>query len=84
MKDYYFFKYFLTIFLTVTIVSVKAQYIAVDTQTYTPEQLVKDVFFGNQSSNCISIENVSISGWDFGNGNKSYGYFDRTGSTFAM
>lgn len=84
MKDHYFFKYFLTIFLTVTIVSVKAQYIAVNTQTYTPEQLVKDVFFGNQSSNCISVENVSISGWDFGNGNKSYGYFDRTGSTFAM
>lgn len=70
--------------LAVTIVSVKAQYITVDTQTYTPEQLVKDVFFGNQNSSCISVENVSISGWDFGNGNKSYGYFDRNGSGFGM
>lgn len=84
MRNHYFFKYFLTILLAVTIVSVKAQYITVDTQTYTPEQLVKDVFFGNQNSNCIAVENVSISGWDFGNGNKSYGYFDQNGSSFAM
>ena len=84
MRFHYFLKYFFTILLTVTIISVKAQYITVDTQTYTPEQLVKDVFFGNQSSNCISVDNVSISGWDFGNGNKSYGYFDRTGSNFEM
>ena len=84
MTIHYFFKYFLAIFLAVTIVSVKAQYIAVDTQTYTTEQLVKDVFFGNQNSNCIAVENVSISGWDFGNGNRSYGYFQSNGSGFEM
>lgn len=47
MTIHYFFKYFLTILLAVTVVSVKAQYITVDTQTYTAEKLVKDVFFGN-------------------------------------
>ncbi|MDQ0477921.1 choice-of-anchor L domain-containing protein [Chryseobacterium sp. MDT2-18] len=84
MKNNYLLKYFLTFVLTISIISLNAQYISVDTQTYTPEQLVKEVFFGNQSSSCISVENVSISGWDFGNGKKSYGYFDRTGSAFEM
>lgn len=60
-----------------------AQYISVDTN-YDANQLVKDVFFGGVGSSCISVDNASISGYDFGNGNKSYGYFNKNGSSFEM
>ena len=84
MTIHYFFKYFLAIFFAVTIVSVKAQYIAVDTWTYGNYALVRDVFFGAGSINCIQVSNVQISGRDFGRDNKSWGYFNRNGSTFEM
>ena len=60
-----------------------AQYISVDTN-YDANQLVKDVFFGNVGSSCISVNNATISGYDFGNGNKSYGYFKKNGSSFEI
>ncbi len=84
MNYQYFFKYILAIFFTVTIVSVKAQYITVDTWTYNNNALVRDVFFGAGSANCIQVSNVQISGKDFGRDNKSWGYFNRSGSTFEM
>lgn len=84
MRNNYLLEYFFTLFLTLSIGSLNAQYISVDTQNYTQEQLVKEVFFGNQSSTCIVVENVSFTGWDFNNGDKSYGYFDRNGSSFEM
>lgn len=64
--------------------SLQAQYIQVDTQTYTPEELVKNIFFGQSNNNCISVDNVSINGKDFGNGNRSYGYFTKGNSNFEM
>lgn len=60
-----------------------AQYISVDTN-YTPEQLIQDIFFGSQNSGCITVTNVQINGWDFGSGNKSFGYFSRNGSSFEI
>lgn len=64
-------------------VPLPAQYISVDTN-YDANQLVKDVFFGGVGSSCISVDNASISGYDFGSGNKSYGYFNKNGSSFEM
>ncbi len=61
----------------------KAQNISVNTN-YTPQYLVENIFFGNQNASCITIENVTINGWDFGNGNKSFGYFNRNGSNYPM
>lgn len=61
-----------------------AQYISVDTQTYTAEELVKNVFFGSGNSNCIVVENVQMKGHDFGNNERSFGYFNRNGSDFEM
>lgn len=63
--------------------SLNAQYITVDTN-YTAEQLVRDIFFANQNAACISVDNIQISGWDFGNGQKSYGYFNQNATNFAM
>lgn len=64
-------------------VGVKSQYISVDTN-YTADQLVRDIFFGSQNASCISVNNVKVDGYDFGGGNKSYGYFNRNGSSFEM
>lgn len=60
-----------------------AQYISVDTN-YDANQLVKDVFFGSVGSSCISVDNATISGYDFGSDNKSYGYFKKNGSSFEI
>ena len=78
------FRLFCWCFLFVTGLSfVKAQYISVDTN-YTAEQLVRDVFFGTANAGCINVSNITINGWDFGNGNKSFGYFNRNGSGFEI
>lgn len=61
----------------------KAQYISVDTN-YTADQLVKDIFIGAQNASCITVDNVTVTGWDFGGGDLSYGYFNRNGSTFEV
>ena len=58
------------------------QNIQVDSQTYTPQQLIEDILI---DSNCI--ENVvvtNIVGGDFNNTDQSYGYFDATGTTFPF
>ena len=60
-----------------------AQYIKVNTN-YTADQLVRDVFFGSSSSTCISVSNVKVNGFDFGFGDKSYGYFNKNGSSFEI
>ncbi len=62
---------------------IKAQYIKVNTN-YTAEQLVKDIFIGPQSAGCVSVSNISVSGWDFGNNDLSYGYFNKNTSNFEM
>lgn len=58
-----------------------SQNITVDSQTYTPQQLVEDIL---NNSGCI--ENVNVTGaitGDFSN-DKSYGYFERNGSDFPF
>ncbi len=59
------------------------QYISVNSN-YTAEQLVRDIFIGAQNASCITVENISVSGWNFGNGDLSYGYFNRNGSSFEV
>ena len=55
-----------------------AQYISVDTSTYTPEQLVKDILIGTQNASCITVSNVSIKGGqNYGSNPISYGYFEK-------
>ncbi|MDR2205107.1 MAG: gliding motility-associated C-terminal domain-containing protein [Flavobacteriaceae bacterium] len=57
-----------------------AQYIFVDSN-YNVQQLV-DKFVGQTT--CISVFNPQISGYDFGNGELSYGYFTKNTSDFEM
>ncbi|RKE90868.1 choice-of-anchor L domain-containing protein [Ichthyenterobacterium magnum] len=58
------------------------QNIQVDSQTYTPQQLVEDILI---DSDCI--ENVVVTnvvGGDFSGTDQSYGFFDATGTTFPF
>jgi gliding motility-associated-like protein len=59
-----------------------SQNVITDSQTFTPQQLIEDILI---DSNCI--ENVvvtnAVSG-DFGDSEKSYGYFDATGTGFPF
>ena len=80
----FIFKSFAFALLILAELGLKAQYISVDTETYTPEELVKNIFFSNTSSNCIEVSNVQINGRDFGRGNTSWGYFNNNNSSFEM
>ncbi|KIA89659.1 T9SS C-terminal target domain-containing protein [Kaistella jeonii] len=83
MKFIRIFTFFISVICTLSITMLNAQYISVNT-TYTADQLVKDIFFGSQNANCISVDNVTVTGFDFGFGNKSFGYFNKNGSNFEM
>ncbi|OUR92246.1 hypothetical protein A9Q87_07130 [Flavobacteriales bacterium 34_180_T64] len=58
------------------------QNIQVDSQTYTPQELIENVLI---DSDCI--ENVTVTnvvGGDFNNTDQSYGFFDASGTTFPF
>jgi gliding motility-associated-like protein len=58
------------------------QNVQVDSQTYTPQQLIEDILIGN---NCISnIVVTNVSGGNFNGSDQSYGYFDASGSSFPF
>ncbi|MFN7044430.1 MAG: choice-of-anchor L domain-containing protein [Flavobacterium sp.] len=57
-----------------------AQNIIVD-EGYTPEDLVEDILI---NSSCANVFNVSVSGGNFASGEKSFGYFDGSGTTFPF
>lgn len=63
-----------------TFYSVNAQYIEVN-DTYTAQQLVENVLI---NSPCAQVSNFTINGWEYSNGEKSYGYFNRGTSTFPF
>lgn len=79
--SYFNLKLWIVLVFSISIVSVKAQFINVDTN-YNAQQLV-DKFLGSANS-CITVSNVKMSGWDFGSGNTSYGFFDKGTSSFDM
>lgn len=57
-----------------------SQYITTD-ENYTAQQLIQDVLI---NSPCATVSNFSVSGGNFASGEKSYAYFDGTGSTFPF
>lgn len=57
-----------------------AQYISVD-EGYTPQDLVEDVLI---NSPCANVFNISVSGGNFATGEKSYGFFEASGTGFPF
>ncbi len=74
-------KLLITTFFSLFITSVLSQNITVD-ETRTAQDLVQNVLFNN--SGCATISNVSVSGGNFGTGEKSYAYFDGNNSVFPF
>ena len=59
-----------------------SQNITVDSQLFTPQQLIEDVLV---DSNCISnVQVTNFIGGDFGGVDQSYGYFNANGSNFPF
>lgn len=56
------------------------QNISVD-EGFTPQDLVENVLI---NSTCANVFNVSVSGGNFATGERSFGYFDGTGTTFPF
>lgn len=50
-------------------------------ENYTAQELVEDILI---NSSCANVFNVSVSGGNFASGEKSFGYFDGTGTTFPF
>jgi len=62
--------------------STYSQNIVVDSQTYTPQQLIEDILI---DSDCITNINVTnVVGGNFGGNDQSYGYFNATGTSFPF
>ena len=59
-----------------------AQNIQVDSQTYSAQQLIENILI---DSDCITnVVVTNFIGGNFNNSDKSYGYFDATGTTFPF
>lgn len=59
-----------------------SQNVQVDSQSFTPQQLIEDILIDSDCIDNVVVTNVI--GGDFGNTDQSYGYFDATGSTFPF
>ncbi|MDG5492382.1 choice-of-anchor L domain-containing protein [Psychroserpens sp. SPM9] len=58
------------------------QNITVDSQTFTPQQLVEDILIDSECINNVVVTNVV--GGNFDNTDQSFGFFDATGTTFPF
>ena len=74
-------RYFIIAVFLLIIQKNQAQSISVDQNSFTPQQLVEDILI---NSGCASVTNVTVSGGNFPSGDKSYGYFNRDGSSFPF
>ncbi len=75
-------KHILTLIAIVLSAIVHSQNITVDSQTYSPQQLIEDILI---DSDCI--ENVVVTnvvGGNFNGADQSYGFFDATGTNFPF
>lgn len=72
--------YFSVLILLLMPLLATAQSISVD-NSKTPTQLVQELFSG---ASCVQPTNISITGHDFGGGQKSFASFDSNGSGFPL
>ena len=72
----------LLLFLLLKSTLIFSQNIQVDSQLYSPQQLIEDILV---DSNCIqNIQVTNVIGGNFNNTDLSYGYFDATGTSFPF
>lgn len=77
-----YYNIYLSIVLFCLFFSTQAQYLKVNHNTHTPQELIEDVFINN---GCITNINIThTAGGNFSDGDKSFGYFERNGSNFPF
>lgn len=74
------FKFFFAVVAFCCSLPTFAQYIFVD-EGFTAQQLVEDVLI---NSSCATVSNVSVSGGNFSDGAKSWGFFNGNNSSFPF
>ncbi|UGS24311.1 T9SS type B sorting domain-containing protein [Flavobacterium channae] len=75
------FKNIISVFvLTFGFQLTNGQNITVD-ENYTAQELVEDILI---NSPCANVFNISVSGGNFATGEKSFGFFDATGTSFPF
>lgn len=71
-----------SVFILLFSINILAQNITVDSQTFTPQQLIEDILI---DSDCISnVVTINAVSGDFGGSELSYGFFDAAGTTFPF
>ncbi|MGR7813555.1 choice-of-anchor L domain-containing protein [Lacinutrix undariae] len=72
------------LFLSYLLLSTVAfsQNVQVDSDTYTPQQLIEDILIDSDCINNVVVTNVS--GGNFNSADESYGYFNATGTAFPF
>jgi gliding motility-associated-like protein len=75
-------KHFLLFFVVLITISSYSQNITVDSQTYTPQQLIEDILIDSDCITNVSVTNVV--GGNFGSTEQSYGFFDASGTSFPF
>ena len=71
--------FLISFFISITVF---AQNVSVDTNTYTAQELIEDILI---DSDCITnVDVVRVLGGYFNNTDQSYGYFEANGSTFPF
>ena len=58
------------------------QNVQVSSTSYTPQELIEDILINSPCIENLVVTNVV--GGDFGSSDKSYGYFDASGSSFPL
>ena len=73
------FNHFISLFVSFTVLS---QNVQVSSSAYTPQELIENVLINSACIENLVVTNVV--GGDFNSTEKSYGYFDATGSSFPL
>ncbi|WP_339625081.1 choice-of-anchor L domain-containing protein [uncultured Winogradskyella sp.] len=75
-------KQILALYALLVTLSITSQNIVVDSQTYTPQQLIENILIDSDCITNVIVTNVV--GGNFNNADQSYGFFDATGTTFPF
>ncbi|NNE31717.1 MAG: T9SS type B sorting domain-containing protein [Winogradskyella sp.] len=75
-------KHIVIIFALLFSVVLHSQNIVVDSQTYTPQQLIEDILIDSDCITDVTVTNVV--GGDFNGSDQSFGFFDASGTSFPF
>lgn len=75
-------KNFLTVLCSIVTVVTFGQNITVDSDTYSPQQLIENILIDSDCIDNVVVTNVV--GGNFSGSDQSYGYFDATGTSFPF